>query len=55
VIAERYTAVFTGLSDLKKPGEYPYVTVGGDPAANRRGELRRGQQPYKRMGREIPF
>jgi hypothetical protein len=55
VTAERYTAVFTGLFDLKQPGEYPYLTVGGDPAANRRSELRRGRPPYERMGREIPF
>ena len=53
--AERYTAVFTGLFDLKKPGEYPYLTVDGDPAANRRSELRRGRPLYERMGREIRF
>ena len=53
--AERYTAVFTGLFNLKKPGEYPYLTMSGDPAANRRGELRRGRPPYERMGREIRF
>ena len=53
--AERYTAVFTGLFNLKKPGEYLYLTMSGDPAANRRGELRRGRPPYERMGREIRF
>ena len=53
--AGRYTALFTGLFDLKKPGEYPYLTMGGDPAANRGGELRRGRPPYEQMGREIQF
>ncbi len=53
--AERYTAVFTGLFDLKKPGEYPYLTVSGDPSANRRSELRRGRPPCEWMGREIRF
>ncbi|MDQ3589865.1 MAG: hypothetical protein M3392_06440 [Actinomycetota bacterium] len=53
--AGRYTALFTGLFDLKQPGEYPYLTVGEDPAANRRSELRRGRPPYERMGREIRF
>ena len=53
--AGRYTAVFTGLFDLKKPGEYPYLTLGGGPAANRRTELRCGRPPYERMGREIRF
>ena len=53
--AERYTAVFTGLFDLKKPGEYPYLAMGGDPVATRRSELRRGRPPYERMGREIRF
>ena len=53
--AGRYTAVFTGLFDLKKPGEYPYLTVNRDPAANRRSELRCGRPPYERMGREIRF
>jgi hypothetical protein len=55
VTAARYTAVFTGLFSLKELGEYPYLTMGGDPAANRRGELRRGRPPYERMGREIRF
>jgi hypothetical protein len=55
VTAERYTAVFTGLFDLKKPGEYPYLTVNEDPAANRGSELRRGRPPYEQMGREIQF
>ena len=53
--AERFTAVFTGLFDLKKPGEYPYLTMGGGAAGNRRSDLRRGRPPYERMGREIRF
>jgi hypothetical protein len=31
------------------------MPVGGDPAANRRGELRRGRPPYERVRRGIPF
>ena len=53
--AGRYTAVFTGLFDLKKPGEYPCLTMGGDSSGNERNELRQGRPPYKRLGREIPF
>ena len=49
--AERYTAVFTGLFDLKKPGEYPYLAVGD----GRDGTLRRGKPPAERMRREISF
>ena len=29
--AERYTAIFTGLLSLKKPGEYPYARMDDDP------------------------
>ena len=53
--AGRYTAVFTGLLGLKKPGEYRYMTMGVDPAGNGRGELRRGRPPYGRLGRGIRF
>jgi hypothetical protein len=53
VTAGRYTAVFTGHFDLKQPVEYPYLTVGGDPAANRHSGLRRGRSPYERLGCEI--
>jgi hypothetical protein len=31
VTAERYTAVFTGLLSLKKPGEYAYLRMSHDP------------------------
>ena len=49
---ERYTAVFTGLLDLKKPGEYPYLRMGDDgPSAGGR----RGRPPYSRLGREVGF
>ena len=43
--------MFTGLFDLKKPGEYPYMTVGkgGD------GALFRGKPPAALMWREISF
>jgi hypothetical protein len=30
VTAERYTAVFTGILSLKRPGEYTYLTMGED-------------------------
>ena len=53
--AGRYTAVFTGHFDLNQPVDYPYLTLGEDPAAIRRSELRRGRPPYERMGREIRF
>ena len=43
--------MFTGLFDLKKPGEYPFLTVGegGD------GTLHRGKPPAALMRREISF
>ena len=53
--AERYTVVFTGLLSLKKPGEYPYLSMSGDPLASGGSSLRRGRPPYERMGREISF
>jgi hypothetical protein len=56
VTAERYTAVFTGLFDLKKPGEYPYLCMGTEPLApDGSYTLRRSRPPYKRMGCEISF
>jgi hypothetical protein len=55
VTAERYTAVFTGLFDLKKPGEYPYLSTSGDPFAAGGSFLHRGRPPYERMGCEISF
>ena len=53
--ADRYTAVFTGLVHLKRPGEYPYLSMGGAKLGDGGGELRRGRPPYERMGREIRF
>ena len=53
--AERYTVVFTGLLSLKKPGEYPYLSMSGDPLASGGNSLRRGRPPYERMGCEISF
>ncbi len=53
--AERYTVVFTGLLSLKKPGEYPYLSMSGDPLAPGGSSLCRGRPPYERMGREISF
>jgi hypothetical protein len=56
VTAERYTVVFTGLFNLKKPGEYPYLSMSGDPFAAEGSFLYRGRPPYERMmGREISF
>ena len=53
--AERYTAVFTGLLTLKKPCEYPYLTMQDESlGAGTRG-MHRGRPPYEKMGREIPF
>jgi hypothetical protein len=49
---ERYTAVFTGLLELKKPGEYPYLRVGDDGHS---AGMRTGRPPYSRLGREVAF
>jgi hypothetical protein len=54
VTAERYTVVFTGFLSLKKPGEYPYLTMDEDPMRNG-GTLRRGRPPGERLRRDIPF
>ncbi len=54
--AERYTAVFTGLFDLKKPGEYTYLTMSGDPLGPGGSyTLCRGSLPGERLEREISF
>ena len=42
--------MFTGLFDLKEPGEYPYLSLGGG-----RHEVERGRPPAERMRREISF
>lgn len=53
--AERYTVVFTGLFDVKKPGEYPYLMVGECPAGREDYELNRGRPPCGELGQEISF
>ncbi len=54
--AERYTAVFTGLLSLKRPGEYPYLTMGENPRGIGDGStLRRGRPAGERLRLEIPF
>ena len=47
--------VFTGLLDLKKPGEYPYLTMDEDPVGSGANTLRRGRPPYEKMGHEVSF
>ena len=53
--AERYTAVFTGLLSLKKPGEYLYVRMDGDPLGSGGYTVSRGRSPYGELGRELSF
>jgi hypothetical protein len=55
VTAERYTAVFTGLLSLKKPGEYLYVRMGDDPCGAGGYTVSRDRPPYGKLGREISF
>jgi hypothetical protein len=55
VIAERYTAVFTGFLSVKKPGEYLYLSMSEDSLAPGGSFLRHGRPPYERLGREISF
>jgi hypothetical protein len=56
VTAERYTAVFTGLLSVKKPGEYLYLPMSEDPRGPEgSGTLRCGRPPYELLGREVPF
>jgi hypothetical protein len=44
--------VFTGLFDLKKPGEYPYLVVG---EAGESDGLKRGRPPADRMRDEVSY
>ena len=53
--AERYTAVFTGLLSLKKPGEYTYLRMSDDPVESGHYTVNRSRLPYAELGREIPF
>jgi hypothetical protein len=55
VTTERYTAVFTGLLSLKKPGEYLYMRMGDDPSGAGGYTVSRGRPPYGELGREISF
>ena len=40
---------------MKRPGEYPYLSMGEEPLAPGGSAMRRGRPTYERMGREIPF
>ncbi len=53
--AERYTVVFTGLFDMKKPGEYPYLTMDEKPLQSGNYRLQREKPPYGKFGGEIGF
>jgi hypothetical protein len=55
VTAGRYTAVFTGLLSLKKPGEYLYLSMDEAPLGPGTYTLRRDRPPFEKMGREISF
>ena len=53
--AERYTAVFTGLLSLKKPGEYLYLRMDDDPLGSGGYTVSSGRPHYGELGREISF
>ncbi len=53
--AERYTAVFTGLLSLKKPGEYTYLRMGDDPLNSGHYTFYQGRPAYAELGQEISF
>lgn len=53
--AERYTVVFTGLFDMKKPGEYSFLTMSEEPLGGGEYVLHRGRPSYGEFGREIEF
>ena len=53
--AERYTAVFTGLLEREKPGEYTYLRLGNDTLGGGGYTIDRGCPPYGALGREISF
>lgn len=52
---ERYTAVFTGLLSLKKPGEYTYLRMDENPLGSDHYTIYRGRPPYGELGQEISF
>ncbi len=43
--------MFTGLFDLKKPGEYPYLAM----EESGEGEIHRGRPPAERIRYEVAF
>ena len=45
--------MFTGLFDLKKPGEYPYMLLDGGSGGE--GEIYRGKPPAELLRHEIVF
>ncbi len=51
--AERYTAIFTGLLSLKKPGEYLYARMTDDPLGSGGYAVSRGRPPCGELGREV--
>ena len=53
--AERYTAVFTGLLSLKKPGEFTYLRMSDDPLLTGHYTFDQGRLPYGELGQEISF
>jgi hypothetical protein len=55
VTAERYTAVFTGLLSLKKPGEYLYVRMRENLCGAEGYTMSRGRPPYGELGRAASF
>jgi hypothetical protein len=55
VTAERYTAVFTGLLSLKKPGEYTYLRMSDDPLVSGHYTFYQGHLPSAELGRDISF
>jgi len=55
VTAERYTAVFTGLLSLKKPGEYTYLRMSDNPLVSGHYMFYQGRPPYGELGREISY
>jgi hypothetical protein len=55
VTAGRYTAVFTGLLSLKRPGEYTYLRMSDDRLGSGQYTFNQGRPPYAELGRETSF
>ena len=45
--------MFTGLFDLKKPGEYPYILLDGE--TGERGETSHGRPPPELIRHEVSY